>query len=404
MIACDLCWRRCTIAPGEAGWCRYRENRDGRMHLKAHGVLSRGQRLQLGYGGGIRTFHPGAPTLAIGGLYCTARCSFCTSEHVVWNPDKVEWYGGREGARGRTGGWDSARALLDPGGAIWFAQEIGCRIIEFAENEPMLTMEFTLDTARRAKAAGMHTVLLTNGFSTLEAIDLLAPYIDAVELGVKGALDPEFYRRWMRSDGAVPHVQASAAAWRAAGVYLVIADLVATAHMQPDGPHQDALDRFYHWIAESLGPHTPVLQGHLHPPTLLERDHFWLTRKGAETDRYKARCGNAQATAKAHGLHYTHRSLLGDVITCHQCATPLLQMFCAGCAWEPCAMHLTGCVCWRHTQHLDPVDHRGGRCRTCGASVPIVVAADGQVMLDRITIADVARTMQATYPFLKRNR
>ena len=104
-VECLLCYRRCTLAPGEAGWCGYRGNERGRMELYDHGVLSKAQRQIMGYGGGQRCYLPGAFALGIGGTRCTARCSFCTSAEIVWRPEAIPWLGGRERGMGTTGGW-----------------------------------------------------------------------------------------------------------------------------------------------------------------------------------------------------------------------------------------------------------------------------------------------------------
>ncbi len=103
-VHCDLCYRKCDIPQGEAGWCKYRRNEAGGMVIPEHGTLARFSRQILGYGGGQRTYCPGALGMGICSIRCTSRCSFCTSDNVVWNPDKLEWQGGRErnwGSRGR---------------------------------------------------------------------------------------------------------------------------------------------------------------------------------------------------------------------------------------------------------------------------------------------------------------
>jgi hypothetical protein len=39
-LRCNVCERRCTIVPDGRGWCRTRENRDGRLVTLIYGVVS----------------------------------------------------------------------------------------------------------------------------------------------------------------------------------------------------------------------------------------------------------------------------------------------------------------------------------------------------------------------------
>jgi pyruvate formate lyase activating enzyme len=279
-IECLLCYRRCTLTPGKAGWCGFRGNERGAMALSAHGVLSKAQRQIMGYGGGQRCYLPGGFGLGIGGTHCTARCSFCTSAEIVWRPDAIPWQGGRERGMGTSGGWYyGAKAMLHPSGVLQMARQCAADALVFAENEPLLSFEYTLDCARLAKQAGIKVVLYTNGFSTPAVIQKLAPYVDSVDLGIKGSLDPVFYDRWMKAPGGAEAVKASLLAWKQAGVHLLISDLVATPVMQTDAVMVEAQQRLYAWIADELGEHTPILQAVMHTPENVQPPQPLLVKK-----------------------------------------------------------------------------------------------------------------------------
>jgi hypothetical protein len=133
-VACDLCYRRCDLAPGEHGWCNYRRNDNGTLRLTDHAILSRCQPLILGYMGGIHTFLPGAPALGIGATRCTARCAFCTSNDIIFAPEKIPWRGGVEGAVGGDASWYyRMRAILHPEGVVGHALDLGKKAIVFAD-------------------------------------------------------------------------------------------------------------------------------------------------------------------------------------------------------------------------------------------------------------------------------
>ncbi len=370
-IHCTLCYRLCDIGEGEAGFCRYRRNEGGTLRIPEHGTLTRFSRQRLGYGGGQRTYAPGALGLGIGAVRCTAACSFCCSDNVVWRPERLPWLGGRERGPGIGGtGWFRSKALVHPSGAVSTARQWGATHLVFAENEPLLSFEYTLDVARLAKADGRKVVLYTNGFATPEVIRWIAPYVDAVDVGLKGSLAPAFYAKWMRSPGGEEAVKAALKEWRRAGVYVYISDLVPPAHQIGDDALAEAQRRAYAWIAEELGEHTPLLHGHMHPP-----DHdgskagqLLVPPTPAAYAAYWARYHESHERAQAAGLHYAHRAYAAERLTCHHCGGLLLQLHQPpACAFEPCRLYSHYCDCWSHTQHVTD-----GKCDHCGAAVPIV--------------------------------
>ena len=58
--------------------------------------------------------------------------------------------------------------------------------LAFTYNEPLIGWEFVRDTSRMIRAAGLKTVLVTNGTAELTVLEALAPYIDAMNIDLKG--------------------------------------------------------------------------------------------------------------------------------------------------------------------------------------------------------------------------
>ena len=65
-------------------------------------------------------------------------------------------------------------------------------------NEPSISFEFVRDTARLVKEAGMKTVLVTNGCVSLEVLREFLPWIDAMNVDLKGFT--EDYYKWTGGD------------------------------------------------------------------------------------------------------------------------------------------------------------------------------------------------------------
>jgi len=367
-VACNLCFMRCELEDGQAGPCRYRLNRDGKMTIPFHGENTCTIVQHRGYTADPFLFYkPGTKSLMLGGTYCTAKCSFCMSKEMTWDPESVPWnYNPWTETREKSGAMSAlryaSRAMLTPEGAIGIAKDWGCKHVEFGINEPTLSWEYTYDVARLAKQEGMDVVIESNGFTSREAIEKLAPYVDSVQIGVKGSCDTYFYEKYVRVPKGEEAVKDAILTWKNAGVHLIIGDVVAPEHMQEDS--EDIQKRFYSWIAENIGKHTPILICPLYIPgpmgTIVEeRDGqgcLTKNRGSREEEReYFKRIYRTLDLGKELGLHYTHIKSDDHIITCHACGSDLLQI------------NRTDHV-WQHR-----VNVTDGHCDHCGADVPIVI-------------------------------
>lgn len=66
--------------------------------------------------------------------------------------------------------------------------------VAFTYNEPLAGYEFVRDTARLVHEHGMKNVLVTNGTAKLPVLEELLPYIDAMNIDLKGFTE-EYYRK-----------------------------------------------------------------------------------------------------------------------------------------------------------------------------------------------------------------
>jgi pyruvate formate lyase activating enzyme len=116
--------------------------------------------------------------------------------------------------------------------------------------EPTVFIEFALDSMVRAYSAGLHNVFVTNGYETTEAIELVAPYLDAANIDLKAANDG-FYRRvcgarWQPVRDAVVEM-------RKRGIWLELTTLIIPG-LNDD---RNELRAMAEWIASAVGPETP---------------------------------------------------------------------------------------------------------------------------------------------------
>jgi pyruvate formate lyase activating enzyme len=95
-------------------------------------------------------------------------------------------------------------------------------------------------------------VMVTNGYITEEALDVLAPHIDAYRVDVKGLTDDQ-YRELCRIHDVSPVLAAAVRAQEVHGCHVEIVTNVIPTFNDDD----ETLGGIAAWIAAELGPDTP---------------------------------------------------------------------------------------------------------------------------------------------------
>ncbi len=123
-------------------------------------------------------FYGGIATAdCVGSLGCNFRCPGCQ------NWDIAHWKDGSQETE-----------YLLPEGAVELAIKEGCIGISWTFNEPTLWLEYTVDSAKLARAKGLYTNYVTNGFITEEALYMIAPFLDVYRIDIKGFSDSTYSR------------------------------------------------------------------------------------------------------------------------------------------------------------------------------------------------------------------
>jgi pyruvate formate lyase activating enzyme len=124
--------------------------------------------------------------------------------------------------------------------------------VAWTYNEPTIWIEYVLDGARVAHENGMYTVMVTNGYITEEALDVLAPHIDAYRVDVKG-FSNELYRVLCRIKDFHPVLAAAVRAKHEHDCHVEIVTNVIPTLNDDD----TTLRAIAGWVAAALGPKTP---------------------------------------------------------------------------------------------------------------------------------------------------
>ena len=237
-VRCGLCPHRCRIAEDAIGICGVRENRGGTLLASGYGQVS-SIALDPIEKKPLYMFQPGKRVLSIGGFGCNLRCPFCQNHEISMvyvdraeNPDNQEYTenkgnkGNKEiekpdnkevaisenpnrgstmseraskagaGRRRRTRADEGARRLSPDEIADLAVRTVpdGNIGIAYTYNEPLIGYEFLSDCAALVRGAGMCNVVVTNGFINSEPLERLLPFVDAMNIDLKG-LSKVFYRK-----------------------------------------------------------------------------------------------------------------------------------------------------------------------------------------------------------------
>ena len=175
MPTCNVCFRHCEIKEGTLGFCGARTCKDGLITAANYGKIT-SLALDPIEKKPLYHFHPGRRILSVGSYGCNLRCPFCQNDSISWS-EEIMWYA-------------KNASVLSPEALVQIALESAMKEgnigIAYTYNEPLIGYEYVRDCARLAKEAGLMNVMVTNGTAGPEILEELLPYIDAMNIDLKG--------------------------------------------------------------------------------------------------------------------------------------------------------------------------------------------------------------------------
>ena len=248
-VRCRLCPQDCLIHPGRVGICYVRYNDDGRLIPLTYGRVA-SVHLDPIEKKPLHFFHPGSTVLSIGAIGCNLGCPWCQNWQIA-QPKELVKRGLVPTADPRAvveelTGPLGVKELADLAERYSAQRNIG---VAFTYNEPFIWFEYVLDAAREIRARGLKNVLVTNGFVHEEPLKELIPYIDAMNIDVKG-FSEEFYRR---VGGSLAPVLKTAESAKDV-CHVEITNLLIPG-LNTD---REQIEALVDWIADRLGPDTPL--------------------------------------------------------------------------------------------------------------------------------------------------
>ena len=187
MAICSVCFHHCELNEGQTGFCGGRICTNGAVRAANYGRIT-GFALDPIEKKPLRRFYPGSFILSVGSYGCNLRCPFCQNHGISWSKEAFALADRAE--------YVSPEDLVQAALQLKSRGNIG---LAFTYHEPLIGYEFVRDTARLSHEAGMKNVLVSNGTAELPILEEIAPYIDAMNIDLKGFSD-RYYREVLGGD------------------------------------------------------------------------------------------------------------------------------------------------------------------------------------------------------------
>ncbi|MBN2612449.1 MAG: AmmeMemoRadiSam system radical SAM enzyme [Bacteroidales bacterium] len=180
-VRCNLCAHRCVVHNGKSGICKVRENNNGILYTIVYGRVI-AQHIDPIEKKPLYHFYPGSKSYSVATPGCNFHCRFCQNWDIsqLGNSKKIV----------------ETCNIITPGQIVQNALKTNCNSIAYTYTEPTIFFEYSYDIARLAKKEGIKNIYVSNGYMSSEMLDMICPYLDAVNIDLKAFRD-ESYRRIM---------------------------------------------------------------------------------------------------------------------------------------------------------------------------------------------------------------
>lgn len=319
-VRCEVCPRYCRLQDGQRGLCFIRKREGEQMVLTSYGRSS-GFCIDPIEKKPLNHFHPGTSVLSFGTAGCNLTCKFCQNHDMSKSREM-----------------DTLADAAPPRMLADTAKRLGCRSMAYTYNDPVIFLEYAVDTAIACREAGVKNVAVTAGYICAEPREEFYRHMDAANVDLK-AFTEDFYRKVTGSELA-PVKETLDYLVNETDVWVEITTLLI-----PDENDSEAeIEEMTQWVLSALGPDVPMHFTAFHPD-------FRMMDKARTPPESLHR---ARRIALKNGVRHVYVGNIHDEAAqstwCHGCGTKVI-----GRDWHRLSD-------WR-------LDHRGA-CVNCGTQLP----------------------------------
>nr|VFK45575.1 MAG: pyruvate formate lyase activating enzyme [Candidatus Kentron sp. SD]VFK79840.1 MAG: pyruvate formate lyase activating enzyme [Candidatus Kentron sp. SD] len=293
-VQCDVCPRACTLREGQQGLCFVRMNHANEVVLTTYG-RSTGFSVDPMEKKPLNHFQPGSSILSFGTAGCNLTCKFCQN----WHMSKARQM-------------DRLMARASPAEIARVAKQQDCKSVAYTYNEPIIFLEYAMDTARACRERGIFSVAVTAGYIRGAARQAFFREMDAANVDLKG-FTAGFYKK-LCSGRLQPILDTLRYLKHETSVWFELTTLLI-----PDlNDSEREIDAMTSWVVENLGPDIPMHFTAFHPDYRMR--HIPPTPV--------ATLRRAREIALANGVRYAYTGNVhdptGQSTYCHHCGARLI--------------------------------------------------------------------------------
>ena len=240
-IQCDICPRDCKLHDGQRGLCFVRRCENNQIVLTTYGRSS-GFCVDPIEKKPLNHFYPGSGVFSFGTAGCNLACKFCQN----WDISKSREF-------------DRLCDEADPESIARTAVNMGCKSVSFTYNDPVIFLEYAVDTAKACHALDIETVAVTAGYIHAEARAEFFAHMDAANVDLK-TFSEDFYHK-LCAGHLQPVLDTLEYLKNETDVWFEITTLLIPGK----NDSKEELTAMTEWIAEHLGPDVPLHFTAFHP-------------------------------------------------------------------------------------------------------------------------------------------
>ncbi|MEX2683796.1 MAG: AmmeMemoRadiSam system radical SAM enzyme [Candidatus Sigynarchaeota archaeon] len=252
-VQCHACAHECVIAEGKHGICETRVNLGGKCYSLIYGELS-AEAIDPIEKKPMFHFYPGSDIYSVSSAGCSFKCLNCQNYHLSQVKND-----GLDAPTFTTGGMPMHLRYKSPAELVRSVEKSGCKLLAFTYNEPMIWLEYILDVGKIAHERGIKTVLVTNGYTTPQALALLLPHVDGANVDIK-AFDVAFYKKVCKAPDFKP-VLDCVKTMHENGKAVEITNLVIPTLNDSPG----MIQKLCEWLVANVGKDIPLHFSAYHP-------------------------------------------------------------------------------------------------------------------------------------------
>ncbi len=320
-VKCGLCRRNCLIQENGKGQCGVRKNLGGKLYSLVYGRTLT-MEIDPIEKKPLFNFKPGTQCLGISTYGCNFFCRHCQNWQISQQRDEKAI---------------AAVPFTSPVEIVEQTLAAGVEGIAYTYTDPTIFAEYALDTMKLARKKGLYNVWVSNGYMSKECIDEIVPFLDAINVDLKG--DARFYKEIV-GNANIEFVKENIAYLYKKKIHLEVTNLIVPGYNDKEKDFESVSS-----FVASLSSFVP-----------LHFTRFWPCYKMQHlppTDVGKLH--KAKEIAEKAGLKYVY---IGNVAEeestkCPKCRAVLIKRF--GFAAQPVGLG------------------KKGECRKCGAKTGIIV-------------------------------